>query len=115
MRVSVLDGSAVVGTAILDRLDPPMGVAWGVFVPSAEYDRERHARMIEGEWVPDLSTRLSVRPEGQSPLSRVRVDIEDYTGLFGEKQLWVYFESGTDYDPLFSEYDDYRTYYRTGR
>lgn len=111
MRVDVFDGPAVIGTAVLDRLDPPMGVAWGIFIPSPEYERERHARIIDGEFVQDFATRLDVSPGGQYRIERARIDVEDWTASVGEKQLWVYFESGSDYDPIFSEYDDYKAYY----
>lgn len=110
MRVDVFDDLTIIGTAVLDRLDPPMGVASGIFTPSSEYQRGRHARMIDGALSQDFTARLNARADGRGQVERVRIEIEDWSEIAGEIQLWAYFESGLDYDPIFSEYDDYKAY-----
>jgi len=55
MRVSVYQNQTQVGTAILEHLDPPMGVAFGPFTPTQHYDRHKHANVVEGNYVGDRS------------------------------------------------------------
>lgn len=112
MHVSVLDGSTTIGTANFDHLDPPMGVAWGVFTPSAQYSRDKHAGCIEGNYVEGFDRELVVHAEGYGLIERVRIVVEDSTQLFGEVHLSAYFADGRDYEAFFSEHDDFKAYWK---
>ena len=76
MQVSVYEDEIPIGTAILEGLDPPMGVAFGPFTPSDRYDRDRHANIIEEHYVDDKGKLLSVRAD-EHRLLDASVAIED--------------------------------------
>ncbi|BCA60007.1 hypothetical protein HMP06_2776 [Sphingomonas sp. HMP6] len=59
MQVSLHEGPTLVGTATIEHLDPPMGVAFGPFEPSEHYSLDRHANVIEGEFVEDRGRVLT--------------------------------------------------------
>ena len=112
MLVTVFAGSSLIGTALLDQLDPPMGVAGGRFMPTANYDPHCHANVIEGEFDLSRGQSLSVHADDAGLLDTHRVDIEDWTTTAGEKLLYVAFCDGRVFEKLFSSYDDYRSYFR---
>lgn len=111
MRVTVFDGPSLIGTAVLDRLDPPMAVAGGKFSPSAEYDPHSHANVIEGEFDISRGQSLEVHAEDAGRLDAHRIDIEDFTASAGEKLLFVAFRDGRMFEKFFSSYDDYQSYW----
>lgn len=111
MKVEVLQGEAVIGSAVLLHLDPPMGVALGPFTPSAQYDRARHANTVEGVCVDDLEKSLCVRADEGGDISTTAIAIDDFADSLGERQLTVWFANGNDYSAVFSEHDEFKAYY----
>ena len=111
MQVSVYQEETLIGTATLEHLDPPMGVAFGPFAPSYQYDRDRHANAIEGDYVDDKGKSLSVRADQHGPLRAAAIAIEDWDDPEIGKHLTVFFQDGGDFAALFSTHSDYKTYY----
>lgn len=111
MQVRVLQGPTVIGVAILEHLDPPMGVAFGPFTPLAQYDRHRHANTVEGDYVGDLGLSLSVCTEQHGLIKSAAIAIEDWADPMVGKQLTVFFQDGDDFATLFSAHDDFKAYY----
>lgn len=111
MQVSIYQDGTLIGTAILEHLDPPMGVAFGPFSPLDRYDREQHASTIEGEHVGDRGQSLSAHADDHGLLNTAAIAIEDYADPEFGKQLTVWFQDGGDFSTLFSTHDDYRAYY----
>jgi hypothetical protein len=111
MQVSVYRDGALIGTAILEHLDPPMGVAFGPFVSSDQYDRDQHANTVEGEYVGDKGQSLSVRADQLGPLKTASIAIEDWSDPEIGKQLTVWFQDGDDFAAIFSTHNDYKAYY----
>ena len=109
MQVSVYEDEIPIGTAILEGLDPPMGVAFGPFTPSDRYDRDRHANIIEEHYVDDKGKLLSVRAD-EHRLLDASVAIEDWADDEIGKQLTVWFRDGDDFAALFSTHNDYKAY-----
>jgi hypothetical protein len=111
MQVSVYQDETLLGTAILEHLDPPMGVAFGPFMPSDQYDRDKHANTIEGKYVGDKGQTLSVRANQHDPLKTASVAIEYWADAAIGNQLTVWFQDGRDFAALFSTHNDYKAYY----
>jgi hypothetical protein len=111
MQVSVHQGETIIGTAILEHLDPPMGVAFGPFSPSDQYDRDQHANTIEGDYVDDKGQLLSVLTDQHGPFKTAAIAIEDWADPNIGKHLTVWFQNGGDFAALFSNHDDYKAYY----
>jgi hypothetical protein len=112
MKVDVLDGETVIGTGELDKLDPPMGGANGLFTPTAAYNRAHHAADIEGKANEAAANcRLTVRgPQGE--IGCVAVLIADFREGLAEIELIV---SGiSDFETHFGNHPHYRQYYGLG-
>ncbi len=110
MRVTISNGSSIIGTGVLEYLDPPMGVAFGQFSPTSEYHRDRHANTIEGVYIGDVAQSFSVRSD-KSEAIRCTVAIEYWSESLGEQQLTVWFQDSTDFKNLFSAHNDFNAYY----
>ena len=110
MQVSVHEGPTLVGTATIEHLDPPMGVAFGPFVPSGHYSRDRHANVNDGEFVDDRGKVLSASADQYGVLRTSTIAIEDWANpLYME--LTLFFSDGNDFAEVFSTHADYIAYY----
>lgn len=110
MQVSVHQDGTVIGTAILEHLDPPMGVAYGPFSPLDQYDRDQHANTVEGNYVDDRGRSLSLHADQHGRLN-ASIAIEDWADPALGKHLTVWFQDGRDFAVLFSTHSDYQAYY----
>jgi hypothetical protein len=115
MQVSVRQGGTVIGTAILEHLDPPMCVAFGRFSPGDQYDRDQHANTLDGEYVDDRGRSLSVHADQHGCLKTSSIAIEDWSDPAVGKQLTLWFQDGGHFAALFSTHGDYRAYYGRSR
>jgi len=111
MQISVYQNEMLIGTAIIEHLDPPMGVAFGPFSPSDRYDRAHHANTIEGDYIDDKGQLLSVHADQHGPLNTASIAIQDWANPEIGKELTIWFRDGGDFAALFSTHDDYRAYY----
>jgi hypothetical protein len=111
MQISVFQGEALIGTAIIEHLDPPMGVAFGPFVPSDQYDRNQHADVLDGNYIGDKGHSFLARANQHGLLKTNTITIEDWSDPKIGMQLTVWFRDGGDFAALFSEHADYKTYY----
>lgn len=75
LAAEVFDGEVLIGSVLLEPLDPSMGVVGGIFVPNSNYRAERHARTEATEPVADLT----VRDETGKNLKCAGVDLVDYS------------------------------------
>ena len=109
MKVEILSGGEVIGVGELDHLDPPMGVAFGPFIPTTAYDRTRHAGIIDGnENDLGLSATLVARgPHGEIECSAV--GIQDAQDALGEIEVSVLGIS--EFETYFGDHPDYKGYY----
>ena len=109
MKVEILFDGDVIGTGELEHLDPPMGVAFGPFHPSAAYAPSAHAGSINGhENDVGLGATFVVRgPNGVIECSAV--GIEDAQDELGEIQLHVICIA--DFESYFGDHPDYKAYY----
>ena len=110
MQVSVYEGPTLVGAATIEHLDPPMGVAFGPFMPSGDYSRDRHANVIEGEFVGDRGKVLSASADRYGVLRTRTIAIEDWTNP-PYIEVNLFFGDGNDFAEVFSAHADYIAYY----
>jgi hypothetical protein len=82
MRFEVLFGDAIIGWSEFELGDPPMGVAYGRFLPSELYLSSAHAGPAMG-----LRIRLDEGEEGAE--SAGGVHIEDLSADFGPEEIEV--------------------------
>ncbi|GLQ99152.1 hypothetical protein [Dyella mobilis] len=83
-RFDVYSGELLIGWSELESGDPPMGVAFGKFIPAPDYEAVRSAAVeLENEerGVPHLSIRLS---DGTVLRSAGGVHITDHSVELGE-------------------------------
>jgi hypothetical protein len=81
MRCEVFSGDALIGWSELEHGDPPMGVAYGRFIPSELYVPAVHAGSDVG---------LRARPEGEQAFFPAKgVHIEDLCDDFGPEEIEV--------------------------
>ena len=111
MQVSVHEGEMLVGTAVLEHLDPPMGMAFGPFLPSDRYNRDRHANTVEGEYVGDRGQSLAAIVVQHGTLETASIAIEDWSSPGLGMQLTLFFKDGENFAALFAEHPDYKAYY----
>jgi hypothetical protein len=112
MRAEILADDKVIGTAELDRLDPPMGVAHGPFTATPAYERAIHAGEVDGQ-PNEIAADVSLTVRGpQGVLECQGVWIADFQDTLGEIQVSVIGIS--DYETYFRDYPDYRAYWGLG-
>lgn len=86
---SIYSGEALIGWSELEFGDPPMGVAFGKFIPAPDYEAIR-ATVIELRGNDDGALRLSAqRADGMELDSLGGVHIEDHSDELGEDGLEV--------------------------
>jgi hypothetical protein len=88
-----------------------MGVAFGPFTPSDQYDRDQHANVVEGDYVGDRGQSFLVCTDHHRRINSAAVSIADSTDTLGERELTIWFQDGGEFAEFFSEHDDYKAYY----
>ena len=114
MRVEILSGNMVIGSSVLDRLDPPMGVALGPFEPTQAYVAERHAGEVDGE--PNSRPEhadLSVRDPDGGAIEGAGVHICDFQAALGEIEVQVIIPDPA-FETYFAAHPHYRAYWGKG-
>ncbi|QDX25584.1 hypothetical protein FPZ54_05820 [Sphingomonas suaedae] len=110
MHVTILEGLTPIGTAFLNALDPAMGIAMGKFEPTSAYVPDRHANMVDGDYIADRSETLRVeRTDGISIVCRA-ISIQDWSEL-GERELHLLEISEPSYEALVGEHSAFRAYW----
>lgn len=110
MRVSVYQHETLIGTGTLEHLDPPMGVAFGPFIPE-HYDRDIHANTVEGTYVDDRGKSLSISAAQHGGLITAAIAIEDCADAGLGRGLTVWFQDGRYFAAIFSSHADFKAYY----
>lgn len=111
MNVEFYLDEELIGHAVLDAWDPPMGVAGGPFEPAPGYKRGTHASVIEGVDNPlggDL--RFKVQDDQGGTVECQAIWIEDYSDCLGERQVSVLGIPYPEYENRFGEYSAYKAY-----
>jgi hypothetical protein len=86
-KFSVFAGSTLVGYSNLERGDPPMGVAFGSFVPVAEYAAIQ--RECATNHSNQASLNLTVQSDSGNVIPCVGVSILDYSVQAGVAEIEV--------------------------
>jgi len=110
VHVSIFNRDTLIGHANLSELDPPMGVATGAFVPTADYARTDHANVVDGDYVGERSQGFRVLSEAHGKIESQAIAILDWPTL-GEIELHVLGITNPDYEALFGDHPTYRAYY----
>jgi hypothetical protein len=110
MQVKVFEYNMLVGTATLEHLDPPMGVAFGPFSPTTDYAPDAHANVVDGEYLGDKGLVLAATADPHGSLD-ASIAIEDWAAPENGKQLTLFFRDGENFASLFAKHPDYRAYY----
>ena len=111
MQVSVYEGEMLVGTAVLEHLDPPMGVAFGPFSPSNHYNIDTHANAVEGKYKADRGQLLAAILVQHDMLATASIAIEDWSASNLGIHLNLFFRDGKNFAALFASHPDYKAYY----
>ena len=107
MEATIMKGDVVLGTGVIQYLDPPMGVASGPFTPSGRYSAYLHANTIGGEYLGDRSIDFVALVDG-APVQVASIALEDYSKVLGEYHFTIYFREFEEYDRLFENHSSYK-------
>jgi len=110
MQVNVYEGETLVGTAALEHLDPPMGVAFGPFWPTSHFESNAHANVVDGEYVRDNGRSLTAIADRHGALA-ASITIIDCANPDLGKELTLFFEDAENFAALFAAHPDYRANY----
>ena len=108
MRVEIHSGEDVIGTAELKELDPPMGVAVGVFAPTSVYVAATHAGEIDGQENRAAVGGLSVH-SAEGKVECEGVWIADFQNTLNELQVSVL--GIVDFATYFADHADFHKYW----
>jgi len=109
MKVEILFEDEVIGTGELNGLDPPMGVAFGPFTPTAAYDPARHAGVI-GENDNDLGLGANLTARGPDGMIECAgVGLQDFQESVGE--IDVSLLGISEFERYFGDHPAYKEYY----
>lgn len=84
---SVYAGSDLVGHTALENGDAPMGVAFGVFLPSDGYARIRE--VCQRNHSDQSMLQLSVATEAGDTIPAIGVSVLDYTAMVDEPEIQI--------------------------
>ncbi|WP_145735819.1 hypothetical protein [Nitrospirillum pindoramense] len=113
MKVSIQQGDVVIGYAILDATDPPMGVASGKFEPTSAYDSQRHAYFVdEAHADRTVTPPLTAHSDKFGAIECAGVGIEDFRGMMEGIEVILLGIPYPDYETFFSSYDAYKAYWK---
>ncbi|PJI87108.1 hypothetical protein DAH55_08320 [Sphingomonas koreensis] len=110
MHVKIFERGILVGSATLKNLDPPMGVAFGPFLPTPDYARDAHANVVEGQYVGDRGLVLVAIADQRGALD-ASIAIEDWADVEFGAQLTLFFRDGENFAALFAQHPDYMAYF----
>ncbi|URD60473.1 hypothetical protein M8312_11870 [Sphingomonas sp. KRR8] len=112
MKVQIYHEGKLVGHSNLDATDPPMGVATGLFEPSASYEPKVHAGEIEGTHNPSgANLTYVVESAEHGAVECQAVFIQDYSDSLNERQVSIIGIPSPDYENCFEEYPSFRNYW----
>lgn len=101
-----------IGSALLDKLDPPMGCALGAFIPTEAYDRTRDALHIGGAYnEAALSCPIVVKHTDGRIIPCKGASIEDCHPLLHEIEVDVFCIDHDIYVEMFRSHPHYVDYY----
>lgn len=110
MQVTIFEAEIKVGEAQIFALDPPMGVAMAKFSPSPAYHVERHANVIDGDYVADRGDILRIEMSDGVALKSNAISIQDFPTL-DEIELHILGIIEPNFDKLFAEHPDFKAYW----
>lgn len=109
MRLKILEGETHIGDAEVFALDTPMCVAMAKFSPARDYDANRHANVIDGNYFGDHTEILRLEMADGSRVRSEAISIQDYPTLH-ERQVDLIGIFEPDFDELFKDHPSYTAY-----
>lgn len=110
MKVTIYEADTPIGEAEIFALDPPMGVAMAKFKPLAAYNVERHANVVDGDYVEDRGERLRIEMADGVPLISQAISIQEWPAL-GEHEVHILGILEPSFETLFREHRDFKSYW----
>lgn len=110
MKVTIFEADTIIGNAEIFALDPSMGVAMAKFKPTSAYDVERHANVVDGDYIADRSDELRIELANGDGLKSEAVSIQDWP-MLGEREIHILGIYEPSFDELFSEQPDFKAYW----
>ena len=112
MKISIFENATLIGEATVFALDPPMCVAMARFTPTSAYDTQRHANVVNADYVGDRSEILRLElPDGKA-IKADAISIQDYAEI-DERQVDLIGIFEPSFDELFSEHPSYKDYWKS--
>jgi hypothetical protein len=110
MKVTIYEADTLIGEAEIFALDPPMGVAMAKFKPLPAYDVERHANVVDGDYIEDRGRGLRTVMHDGVPLISQAISIQAWPAL-GEHEVHILGILEPSFETLFCEHPDFTSYW----
>ena len=110
MQLRVFEGKTLVGDAHVYALDPPMCVAIAKFEPAAGYDLNRHANVIDGDYVGDRSKLLRLEMSDGTEMKSAAISIQDFPTI-SEREIHIIEIFEPSFDMVFGEHPHFKDYW----
>jgi hypothetical protein len=108
--VRIFEADTLIGNAEIFALDPPMCVAMAKFRPEPAYDAERHANVVDGDYIADRGDKLRMElPDGIRLISQA-ISLQDWAAR-GEFELHILGIEEPSFESLFGEHPDFKAYW----
>ena len=110
MQLRIFEGDTLIGDAEIFALDPPMRVAMANFEPAADYDPQRHANVLDGEYIGDRSDILRLEMRDGSALKCAAISIQDFSAI-AEREVYIHEIFEPSFDELFAGHPSFKAYW----
>ncbi len=110
MKVTIYEADTPIGEAEIFALDPPMGVAMAKFKPLSAYDVERHANVVDGDYIEDRGRGLRTVVHDGVPLISRAISIQAWPAL-GEYEVHILGILEPSFETLFCDHPDFKSYW----
>ncbi|WP_157973317.1 hypothetical protein [Blastomonas sp. CACIA14H2] len=110
MKVTIYEADTPIGEAEIFALDPPMGVAMAKFKSLSAYDVERHANVVDGDYIEDRGRGLRIEMSDGVPLISQAISIQAWPAL-GEHEVHILGILQPSFETLFCEHPDFKSHW----
>ena len=112
MKLKIFENDSLVGEAEVFALDPPMCVAMAKFEPSSLYQAERHANVINADYLGDRSNLLRIEMWDGTSMKCEAISIQDFSEI-DERQVDLIGIYDPSFDELFSKHSSFKEYWKS--
>ncbi|MFW2351342.1 hypothetical protein [Qipengyuania sp.] len=112
MKLKIFEKDLLIGEATVFGIDPGMCVATANFEPTDHYIADRHANIVNGDYVGDRSDNLRIEMSNGRTLKSEAIAIQDFAEI-EEREVNLIGIYEPSFDELFSKHPDFNEYWQS--